>query len=70
LSEAETDTVTGIISLFGGHSTFGDAETEEIVGGCLSTTVTFALQVELSFSVSVAVRVTDVVPTGYGPAGV
>jgi len=46
LSEAETDTVTGIISLFGGNSTFGDAEAEQVVGGCLSSTVTFALQVD------------------------
>ena len=49
---------------------FGDAEIEEIIGGCFSTTVTFALQVELSFSISVAVNVTAVVPSGYGPAGV
>jgi hypothetical protein len=70
LSDAETETVTGTTVLFGGQSTFGEAETEEIVGGCLSTTVTFALQVEVSFSVSVAVRVTAVVPSGYGPAGV
>jgi hypothetical protein len=46
LSEAETDTVTGIIFLFGGNSTFGDAEAEQVVSGCLSNTVTFALQVD------------------------
>ena len=70
LSDAETETVTDIIFLFGGQSTFGDAEMEKIFGGSLSTTVTLALQVEVSFSVSVAVRVTAVVPSGYGPAGV
>ena len=35
LSDAETDTVTGTSLLFGGQITFGDADTEAIVGGCL-----------------------------------
>src|SRR5260370_36798540 len=52
LSDTETDTVTGIILLFGGQSTLGDAESAAIVGGCLSTTVTVALQVRLSLRVS------------------
>ena len=55
LSVAETDTFTGTSLLFGGQSTFGDAATEAIVGGCSSTTVTLPLQEAERLSLSVTV---------------
>ena len=64
LSDAETDTVTGTSLLFGGQITFGDADTDEIVGGCLLTTVILPVQEEERFWVSVTVSFTPVVPKG------
>ena len=64
LSDAETDTVTGTSLLFGGQITFGDADTEAIVGGCWSTTVTLPLQEAERFCVSVTVSFTPLVPKG------
>ena len=49
------------------HSATGAGQ--EIVGSCLSTIVTLALQDAESFSVSVTVNFTDVTPNPYGPAG-
>jgi hypothetical protein len=62
LSVAETEMFTGTSLLSGGQSTFGFGDTEEIVGGCLSTTFTVPLQVAVKFAESVTVSVTGVAP--------
>jgi hypothetical protein len=49
------------------HSMTGEGH--EMLGGCWSTTVTFAVQELDRPSGSVTVRVTGVVPRGYGPLG-
>jgi hypothetical protein len=70
LSVAKTDKVTGTSLWFGGERTFGDGDTEEIVGGCVSTTVTLPVHEAESPPASVTVNWTEVVPNGYGPGGV
>jgi len=49
------------------HSATGEGH--KMVGGCWSTTVTVAVQELDNVSGSVTVRVTGVVPRGYGPPG-
>jgi len=63
------DTVTGTILSFGGHSRFGLAVTAAITGAVVSSTLTVPMHVLESPAASVAVRVTPVVPSPYGPAG-
>src|SRR2546422_8897384 len=57
---------TGTILWFGGHSTVGFRERVSC-GGIVSLTVTGAVQLAEFPEASVAVKVTGVVPRGYGP---
>ena len=62
LSEVVAETVTGTILWFGGHRVLGLAVTLVMVGGVVSTTVTVAEQEADAPLLSVAVRVTPVLP--------